>query len=102
MTRFLWIAAALPLALALALPCGSAVAQTDSALPIDSAAANQNTSQRPLWELGIGVAGLRLPDYRGSDQSNAYLLPSRTSCTGASGCVPTAKVRARSCWTLGA
>ena len=30
---------------------------------------------RPLWELGIGVAALRLPDYRGSDQSRGYLLP---------------------------
>lgn len=29
----------------------------------------------PLWELGIGVAGLRMPDYRGSDQANNYLLP---------------------------
>ncbi|MEO5696600.1 MAG: MipA/OmpV family protein [Burkholderiaceae bacterium] len=33
------------------------------------------TVVRPLWELGVGVAGLRLPDYRGSDQSRAYLLP---------------------------
>ena len=31
--------------------------------------------KKPLWELGIGVAGLRLPDYRGSDQSRSYLLP---------------------------
>jgi len=31
--------------------------------------------QRPLWELGLGVAGLRLPDYRGSDQYRAYALP---------------------------
>jgi outer membrane protein len=31
--------------------------------------------RRPLWELGLGVAGLRLPDYRGSDQSRTYLLP---------------------------
>ena len=31
--------------------------------------------RRPLWELGIGAAGLRLPDYRGSDQSHSYLLP---------------------------
>jgi outer membrane protein len=31
--------------------------------------------ERPLWELGLGVSGLRLPDYRGSDQSHAYLLP---------------------------
>ena len=69
MTRFPWMVAAL------ALLCTPAIAQTDSALPIDSAAANQNTLQRPLWELGIGVAGLRLPDYRGSDQSSAYLLP---------------------------
>ena len=30
---------------------------------------------RPLWELGLGVAGLRLPDYRGSDQSRSYVLP---------------------------
>jgi len=30
---------------------------------------------RPLWELGLGVAALRLPDYRGSDQSSTYLLP---------------------------
>jgi outer membrane scaffolding protein for murein synthesis (MipA/OmpV family) len=29
----------------------------------------------PLWELGLGVAGLRLPDYRGADQSRNYLLP---------------------------
>lgn len=31
--------------------------------------------QKPLWELGLGVAGLRLPDYRGSDQSRGYLVP---------------------------
>lgn len=33
------------------------------------------TTQRPLWELGVGVAGVRLPDYRGSDQSRVYALP---------------------------
>ena len=32
-------------------------------------------TKKPLWELGVGVAGLRLPDYRGSDQSRSYLLP---------------------------
>jgi outer membrane scaffolding protein for murein synthesis (MipA/OmpV family) len=31
--------------------------------------------KKPLWELGLGVAGLRLPDYRGSDQSRVYVLP---------------------------
>ncbi|MDQ6685506.1 MAG: MipA/OmpV family protein [Pseudomonadota bacterium] len=29
----------------------------------------------PLWELGIGVAAVRFPDYRGSDQSSFYALP---------------------------
>lgn len=29
----------------------------------------------PLWELGLGVAAVRFPDYRGSDQSSAYALP---------------------------
>ncbi|HEY4069897.1 MAG TPA: MipA/OmpV family protein [Burkholderiaceae bacterium] len=30
---------------------------------------------KPLWELGVGVAGLRVPDYRGSDQNHGYVLP---------------------------
>jgi MipA family protein len=30
---------------------------------------------RPLWELGIGVAGVQLPHYRGSDQQHRYALP---------------------------
>jgi outer membrane scaffolding protein for murein synthesis (MipA/OmpV family) len=29
----------------------------------------------PQWELGAGVAGLTLPDYRGSDEVRSYLLP---------------------------
>jgi outer membrane scaffolding protein for murein synthesis (MipA/OmpV family) len=29
----------------------------------------------PLWELGLGVAAVRFDDYRGSDQTNVYLLP---------------------------
>ena len=32
-------------------------------------------SQKPLWELGVGVAGLSVPDYRGSDRHHGYLLP---------------------------
>lgn len=31
--------------------------------------------QRPLWELGVGLAGVHLPDYRGADVSHDYLLP---------------------------
>ncbi|HEU5338913.1 MAG TPA: MipA/OmpV family protein [Sulfuricaulis sp.] len=29
----------------------------------------------PLWEVGLGVAGVSLPDYRGSDEQRTYLLP---------------------------
>lgn len=29
----------------------------------------------PLWELGLGMAALRLPHYRGADQSRNWLLP---------------------------
>jgi len=31
--------------------------------------------EKPLWELGIGVAPMVLPDYRGSDESRGYVLP---------------------------
>ena len=42
-------------------------------LPVTAAAAE--ATQLPLWELGLGAAALRLPHYRGSDQSQGYLLP---------------------------
>lgn len=29
----------------------------------------------PLWEIGVGTAAMQFPDYRGSDESNQYLLP---------------------------
>jgi outer membrane scaffolding protein for murein synthesis (MipA/OmpV family) len=29
----------------------------------------------PKWELGVGVGGLWMPDYRGSDEVRSYLLP---------------------------
>lgn len=53
-------------------------ADPPSAPPLVEAAAVQPAAglkNRPLWELGAGVGVLYLPDYRGSDQSNAYLLP---------------------------
>lgn len=31
--------------------------------------------ERPLWELGLGVAGLQLPHYRGAERSSRWLLP---------------------------
>ena len=30
---------------------------------------------RPLWELGLGLAAVQLPHYRGSDEHHRYLLP---------------------------
>ena len=36
---------------------------------------NTQAQQRPLWELGIGAAGLYLPYYRGSSSGRSYLLP---------------------------
>ena len=32
-------------------------------------------ADQPLWEAGIGVGVLRLPHYRGSDQSHTWVLP---------------------------
>jgi len=34
-----------------------------------------HAEEEPLWEAGIGVAGLIMPDYRGSDERQNYLLP---------------------------
>ena len=31
--------------------------------------------QQPLWEFGLGVGGLTLPDYRGSDERTNYVFP---------------------------
>ena len=30
---------------------------------------------KPLWELGVGLGLLQIPDYRGSDENRLYLLP---------------------------
>jgi MipA family protein len=57
-----------------AVASGACVAGPVEPGPDVDAGLNPGT-QRPLWELGLGVAGLRLPDYRGSDQGRSYLLP---------------------------
>ena len=38
-------------------------------------AAAQAAEDKPLWELGAGVAAFSFPSYRGSDQTNNFLLP---------------------------
>lgn len=63
-TRCTWAAAALVLS------CLHAPIQAS-----DESGAPIAAKQLPLWELGFGVATLRLPDYRGSDQSQNYALP---------------------------
>jgi MipA family protein len=35
----------------------------------------QAEDAKPLWELGLGVGALHLPDYRGADRSSSYVLP---------------------------
>lgn len=32
-------------------------------------------AEKPLWELGAGLALIQMPDYRGSDKNRLYLLP---------------------------
>ena len=34
-----------------------------------------HAEELPRWEFGLGVAGLSIPDYRGSDRQRGYLLP---------------------------
>lgn len=59
--------------LAAALPASGLAAEPIAAGP--AADHGLRAGQRPLWELGLGVAALRLPDYRGADQGRNYLLP---------------------------
>jgi MipA family protein len=59
----------------LAAACGASHAEGPVEAGPDIDAGLKSGSMKPLWELGLGVAGLRLPDYRGSDQSRGYLLP---------------------------
>ena len=39
------------------------------------ACASAAARDEPLWEAGAGVAGLRFPHYRGSEQTRNYALP---------------------------
>lgn len=51
--------------------CTGACAADDAA----AAGRSEATQRKPLWELGLGVAALHAPDYRGADESSAWLLP---------------------------
>jgi len=43
-------------------------------LPV-SAICEEKPLEKPLWELGVGLGLLQIPDYRGSDENRLYLLP---------------------------
>ena len=43
--------------------------------PVTKPGADGTGIAEPLWELGLGVAAVRFPDYRGSDRSSNYLVP---------------------------
>ncbi|HUP97382.1 MAG TPA: MipA/OmpV family protein [Usitatibacter sp.] len=51
------------------------LALTATAVVALLAAPSAGAADAPLWEAGIGVAGLSFPDYRGSDHSRTYALP---------------------------
>lgn len=40
-----------------------------------SSGAMQAAEEKPLWEIGAGVAAFSFPSYRGSDQTNNFLMP---------------------------
>lgn len=40
-----------------------------------SSGATQAAEEKPLWEIGAGVAAFSFPSYRGSDQTNNFLMP---------------------------
>jgi len=45
------------------------------AILVSAAALPVRAAELPLWEFGLGPIGLRLPDYRGSDESRSYTYP---------------------------
>jgi outer membrane scaffolding protein for murein synthesis (MipA/OmpV family) len=46
-----------------------------AALAAASAACAAGAREEPLWELGLGAAGVHFPDYRGSSHTRNYALP---------------------------
>jgi len=59
----------------LALPVAS-LAQTVAIPPaVPPTVHDSHAVRRPLWELGLGLGALSLPDYRGSAERSTYVLP---------------------------
>ncbi len=64
-----------PIALAAALAVALAAAPALAADPAAPAPRPPVPREAPLWEAGIGMAGLAFPDYRGASHSRGYALP---------------------------
>ncbi len=43
--------------------------------PVTKLGAADPSAGDPLWEIGLGAAAVRFPDYRGSDESSTHVLP---------------------------
>lgn len=56
-------------------PTTNRIARIATACLAASALAAQAAEERPLWEIGAGVAAFSFPMYRGSDQTNNFLMP---------------------------
>ena len=52
------------------------LARLAAAIAAMTVAGAASARDEPLWEAGIGVAGLHFPDYRGSSHTRNYALPS--------------------------
>ena len=52
-----------------------ALAGTLAGLALAAIAWPARAADLPLWELGLGVAGLSLPHYRGAERSTRWVLP---------------------------
>jgi outer membrane protein len=54
---------------------GDAIGRRAALLALAMFATGAHAREEPLWEAGLGVLGIYLPDYRGSDQSRGYAFP---------------------------
>lgn len=45
------------------------------ALVAGLAVGDASATEKPLWELGIGMSALSFPDYRGSDETSLFAIP---------------------------
>lgn len=73
LARFALAGAALVPAVCWAQAAAPATSSQPGAVP--APAADGRNRSLPVWEAGIGLSALSLPDYRGADRSRAYLLP---------------------------